>query len=231
MAVNNLGPLDWRIPIVTPEGRPTQEFQRRWATQIDNNEQIGGSGITLGMGPPTIPDPSDGAQYVDISTNPYLMYIASGGVWNTVGAVEFTQLGDVPSSYSGSANNIVVVNPTATGLQFRKLQAADIPLLTVGFILNSGATGTNVGPELIAPRAGSLTTCKVATKSSHPSTPLTFVIKKNGSTVLTATVPAGTSPGTVSTFSFSTTVAAHDVFTIDVTSGNFIWAATIQLEQ
>lgn len=41
MAIENLGPLDWRIPIVTPEGRPTSEFQRRWKLQVENNGQIG----------------------------------------------------------------------------------------------------------------------------------------------------------------------------------------------
>jgi hypothetical protein len=44
MAAENLGPLDWRIPIVTTDGRPTAEFQRRWATQVDNNSEIGDPG-------------------------------------------------------------------------------------------------------------------------------------------------------------------------------------------
>lgn len=85
MSVNNLGPLDWRIPIVTPEGRPTLEFQRRWATQIGNNSQIGG--ITIGSGPPpSVPTPADGDQYADTSTTPYTLYIANGGVWYQAGS-------------------------------------------------------------------------------------------------------------------------------------------------
>lgn len=85
MSVNNLGPLDWRIPIVTPEGRPTLEFQRRWATQIGNNNQIGG--ITIGSGPPpSVPTPADGDQYADTSTTPYTLYIANGGVWYQAGS-------------------------------------------------------------------------------------------------------------------------------------------------
>ncbi len=44
MAIENLGPFDWRIPIVTPEGRPTSEFQRRWKLQVDNNNEIGSAG-------------------------------------------------------------------------------------------------------------------------------------------------------------------------------------------
>lgn len=80
-----LGPLDWRIPIVTPEGRPTSEFQRRWALQIGNNSQIGS--ITLGVGaPPATPVPADGAQYADTSTNPYTLYIAGGGTWHLAGS-------------------------------------------------------------------------------------------------------------------------------------------------
>lgn len=95
MSVKGLGPLDWRIPIVTPDGRPTPEFQRRWANQISNNNEIGG--ITLGLGPPpAVPAPEDGAQYADTSTNPYTIYIAFGGTWNLAGAAS-----DNPSAIAG----------------------------------------------------------------------------------------------------------------------------------
>lgn len=82
MAIKDLGPLDWRTPIVTPDGRPTTEFQRRWITQEENNSQIGG--IIIGSGPPT-GVPADGAQYADTSTTPYTLYIGSGGAWGKVG--------------------------------------------------------------------------------------------------------------------------------------------------
>lgn len=103
MAAANLGPLDWRIPIVTPEGRPTVEFQRRWATQIGNNSQIGG--ITIGSGPPPgSPAPADGAQYADTSTTPYTLYIGNGGSWHQSGSSSAN-----PTAIAGD----VAVNGTA----------------------------------------------------------------------------------------------------------------------
>lgn len=113
MSVSNLGPLDWRIPIVTEDGRPTQEFQRRWASQISNNNLIG-EGVLLGSGPPpAVPAPEDGNQYVDISTTPYTLYIANGGVWGLAGA--------------GSANPTAVAKDTVingTASTFMRSDAA-----------------------------------------------------------------------------------------------------------
>lgn len=113
--VKDTGPLDWRIAIVTGDGRPTPEFQRRWATQRTNNSQIGA--ITLGMGVPTgVPD--DGDEYVDISTTPYTLYIGNNGTWHQVGPIKFTDLADVPHTYVGSAGKFAQVNAGVTGLQF-----------------------------------------------------------------------------------------------------------------
>jgi hypothetical protein len=115
------------------------------------------------------------------------------------------------------------------------LISANAPLV-IGFVMATGATGTNVGPDLIAPRAGSVTKCKVVTKASDPSTDLTFKIKQNGTDVFSAdpTVAHGTAGGTVSTFTTLTSsplaIAADDVFTIDVTSGTSTWQFTAQLE-
>lgn len=108
--------------------------------------------------------------------------------------------------------------------------------LVMGFILNTGATGTNVGPELIASRAGSFTKCKIVTKASDGATPLTFKIKQNGVNIFSAdpTVSAGTAGGTITTSTSLTSsplsVAADDLFTIDVTSGSSSWQVTVQLE-
>jgi hypothetical protein len=65
---------------------------------------------------------------------------------------------------------------------------------------------------------------------------LTFKIKKNGTNVFSVdpTVAAGTSGGTLSTFTTLTSsplpVAANDIFTIDITSGASDWAFTAVLE-
>lgn len=95
----DIGPLDWRIPIVTEDGKPTSEFQRRWATQISNNSRIGL--ITTGSGaPPVSPAPSDGEPYIDISTNPYTLYVGSGGTWHAI--TDINALLDSISSTHGS---------------------------------------------------------------------------------------------------------------------------------
>lgn len=106
----------------------------------------------------------------------------------------------------------------------------------IGFIMNTGATGTDVGPMLVAPRAGKVTKCVIVTKSSDSGTALSFDILKNGTSVFSTvpTVAAGTASGTVTTVTTLTSttlsVAAGDVFTINVTSGSSSWAFTTQLE-
>lgn len=106
----------------------------------------------------------------------------------------------------------------------------------LGFVLNTGATGTNVGPTLIAPRAGSFSKCKVVVKASDPSTDLTFTIKKNGTAIFSSsqTITHGASAGAITTITALTSVplsvAADDLFTLDITSGTSTWQVTVQLE-
>lgn len=116
-----------------------------------------------------------------------------------------------------------------------KLTATGVTV--VGFVLNNGATGTNIGPMLVAPAIGSISSCVVVTKASDASIPFQFDIKKNGTSVFTGTLPtvsAATSSGTVSTFTSLTSVplsvAKGDVFTINVIQGSSSWQATVQLE-
>lgn len=114
--------------------------------------------------------------------------------------------------------------------------ASAIGGIVIGFIMNTGATGTNVGPDLIAPRPGTISKCKVVTKASDATTDLTFKVKQNGTDIFSAdpTVTHGTASGTISTFTALTSaplsVSADDVFTIDITSGSSSWQCTIQLE-
>jgi hypothetical protein len=109
--------------------------------------------------------------------------------------------------------------------------------IVIGFVMNSGAAGSDVGPMLIAPHSGLVTKVKLVTKSSDGSTPLTFTIRQNGTAIFTAplTVAAGTSSGTLTTFagvltSSPLTVAPDDIFTIDITSGSANWVFTVQIE-
>lgn len=109
--------------------------------------------------------------------------------------------------------------------------------LVIGFIINTGVTGTNVGPELPAPRAGTISSVIVVTKTSDSSTPFQFDIKQNGTSIFTGTLPtvsAATAPGTVSTFTSLTStplaVAKSDVFTINIIQGTASWVTTVQAE-
>jgi hypothetical protein len=108
--------------------------------------------------------------------------------------------------------------------------------IIVGFVIGSGVTGTNVGPMLLASRTGYLARCVVVVKASDSSTPLTFRINKNGSSVFTTlpTIAAGVTQGSVFTFTALTAspygALQNDVFTIDITSGSPAWQFTAQME-
>ncbi len=154
MSVTNLGPLDWRIPIVTPEGRPTQEFQRRWASQISNNSQIGS--ITIGSGPPPAnPAPTDGAQYADTSTNPYTLYVGGAGVWNLAGssgANPTAVAGDVAINGSASTymrSDAAPAIQKASSSQFGIVKVDGTTITETGGVI-SAAGGSGVGWTTIA---------------------------------------------------------------------------------
>lgn len=154
MSVTNLGPLDWRIPIVTPEGRPTQEFQRRWASQISNNSQIGS--ITIGAGPPPAnPAPTDGAQYADTSTNPYTLYVGGAGVWNLAGssgANPTAVAGDVAINGSASTymrSDAAPAVQKASSSQFGIVKVDGTTITETGGVI-SAAGGSGVGWTTIA---------------------------------------------------------------------------------
>jgi hypothetical protein len=145
MTAKNTGPLSWNIPIVTPDGRPTPEFQRRWETQRSNNALIGT--VTFGIGAPTSAKPDDGAVYIDTSTTPYTYYMGQKSVWHQVSAIKFTDLLDAPHSYSGSGGDLVRVNAGATALEFDTPSAVlDSLGATQGDILYRSATSWTVLP-------------------------------------------------------------------------------------
>lgn len=134
------GPLDWRIAIVDKAGRPTPEFQRRWATQRTNNGLIGFVGIGSGM--PTDAPSGDGEVYIDISTAPPTLYVADMGAWEVVGVVNFTDLQDVPHTYTASADELVRVKSTTDGLEFASISTVlDTIGPDQGDILYRSATG------------------------------------------------------------------------------------------
>jgi hypothetical protein len=107
--------------------------------------------------------------------------------------------------------------------------------LSIGFVMLSGATGTDVGPMLVAPRAGSLTKCTVVVKTSDPVTGLSFRIKRNGTDIFSTdpSIAAAAASGSIDTFTALTSsplaVASGDVFSIDVLTGSAAWSFTAQL--
>lgn len=130
---------------------------------------------------------------------------------------------------SGSAVNITVAT-----LSMALARVPAIPVV-VGFVINNGSVGSNVGAMLVAPYSGRVIQCVVITKASDGATALSFAIRQNGVNVFTANpvIAAGTATGTVSTFSLSSSflsVAAGNVFQIDILTGTASWEFTAQLE-
>lgn len=94
----DLGPLDWRIAIVDKSGRPTPEFQRRWALQRGNNDLL--QTVEIGSGPPK-GIPVDGEAYVDVSTNPATLYVGDKGKWLITGTLPLSSVHPGPPGLDG----------------------------------------------------------------------------------------------------------------------------------
>lgn len=177
--VSDTGPLDWRIGIVDNTGRPTPEFQRRWNQQRNNNNLI--RTIQTGSGPPTDQTAVADQVYIDTTATPFTFYIFENGSWTHVGVVDFTDLGDVPHSYTGFGLSLVRVNASATALEFIGTSGALDSLGTPaeGDILYRGSgtwqflapgtsgnllqtNGPGAIPSWVSPTAGSGTVTSVA---------------------------------------------------------------------
>jgi len=171
----------------------------------------------------------------------------SGGVISAIsGAAGINQLtGDVLAGPSVGSTSAAL---STTGVTAGSYGAVNITVDAKGrltsakssataiFYLSSGAVA-NPAAWALAPRSSNvITQCKVYVVSSDPSVALTFDIYQNGSPIFTSaiTIAAGTSSGTVSTFtslgSSPLPVIQDDKFTLVITSGTSSWSGTIQLE-
>lgn len=144
---------------------------------------------------------------------------------------------DLPVATTGALGAVKPDGTTITVTGGTISATAATPTIAVGFVLNTGATGTNVGPMIPAARTSTLSRVVVVTKSSDASVPFQFDIRKNGTSIFTGTLPtvaAGTSSGTVSIFTSLTStplpVTQDDVFRIDVIQGNSNWMVAVQAE-
>jgi hypothetical protein len=142
---------------------------------------------------------------------------------------------------SVTASGFTVGNNGSGGYAYWEADGPGTPAtgssIVIGFMMASGATGATLTPpgRLVAPRAAVISKCKVIINAADATTDLTFNIKKNGTSVFSGaqTVTHGTAAGTLQTLSLATptiSVAADDIFTIDITSGTAVWSFTAQLE-
>lgn len=183
----------------------------------------------------TIPTPTAPTAY-------YVTIADPGQIGDTGSATNLTATAQTSDALVGAPGNVyigsIVALPagggTATGPGGLPLSSSEP--LSIGFIVNSGAAGTNVGPELPAPRAGQIAKCKIVVKASDPTVDLTIKIKQNGTDIFSAdpTVAHGTAAATIITVTGFTSspllVSADDLFTIDVIGGTSAWQFTAVLE-
>jgi hypothetical protein len=175
---------------------------------------------------------------------------ATGGTVTSIGLTVPSRQSVAGSPVTGSGTlaitdnnqsaNQVFAGPSsgsAAAPGFRALVAADLPSsLVIGFNVGNGSVGTIVGGYAIAPRSGTVSKCKIVVNAADASTALTFTIKKNGTSVFSSnpTISAGTASGTLSTSTSLTSVplsvAADDLFKLEITSGGSAWSFTAQLE-
>lgn len=181
----------------------------------------------------TTPAPATGAQNIAFADD-------GGSPTVNISATDPVMVGDTGSG--GTAGNVPApASGDAAAGKFLKADATwAVPsggggsAPSVGFSIATGAPSTPAAPYVLAPEAGTVSHCYFTTTTSDGSTDLIFNLKKNGTSVLSgssATVAAGTSAGTVSTFSLtsgSISVSQGDVWELDITTGTSNWTGAVQ---
>lgn len=163
---------------------------------------------------------------------------SGGGGGSPGGSTHATQVnsgGTFGGVGPGTSGQVLTSNGASADPSFQNPASLVLPLV-IGFVINYGAVLNDAAAMLVAPRAGTVSKCVIVTKASDPSIQLKFRIKQNGTDVFSTdpTVAAGTTSGTTSSSTSLTSVplsvAAGDVFQIDILTGSPNWQFTAQLE-
>lgn len=151
--IKDTGPLTWNVPIVTKDGRPTPEFQRRWETQRGNNAQIGT--ISFGSGSPSaVPAPEDGAQYIDVSGEPAILYVGVNGAWVAAGT-------------RGANPTAIAMDTAVNGTAVTYMRSDAAPAIQKGSALQFGIV--KVDGTTITSTGGVITSTAVASVGADPT--------------------------------------------------------------
>jgi hypothetical protein len=139
--------------------------------------------------------------------------------------------GQLQALHAGAAGTVPTSNGPGASLTFQTPNAAK-PSVT--FNIATATPTSPAAPYVLAPTAGTISYCYFTTLTSDGSTNLVFNVKKNGTSILSgssATVTAGTSAGTVSTFSLTSgtiSVSQADKWEFDITTGTANWTGAAQ---
>ncbi len=106
--------------------------------------------------------------------------------------------------------------------------------ISASWTVNTGLPATPAATYFVAPVTGTVSNCYFTTTTSDGSTNLVFNVKRAGTDIITgtnATVTAGTSAGTVSTFTLTSgtvAVTQGDTWEFDITTGTASWTGVAQ---
>ena len=129
------------------------------------------------------------------------------------GASTFVALNDTPSSF-GTAGQTVQVNTGTNALEFVDQVVDTAPLIKA--YRYDDILVTNTGEKrLYLEKAYTLNTIKAYVDTAPVGADVTLDIKKNGTSLQTVSIPAGTLTGSQTSLTHS--IAANDYLTIDIT--------------
>src|ERR1700761_1779194 len=138
MAAQELGPLNWQIPIVNKDGTPTYEFMRKWEAQISNNASIPGTAANISA----LLDKLGNTRGAILERGASLWAVVVPGTANRVLVDNGT--GNDPSYVGLSALLDAVFGNTRGSILYRGASGwAKLSPNTAGFVLTDGGPGAD----------------------------------------------------------------------------------------